>query len=81
MVPSNVRVNRVPTRDEELSTPEIQVNAAGGTSHNDHELRHATEPTLSYNISEDVFHELSLEGKMRQGDTYVSFRVRRAPAL
>lgn len=78
MVPSNVRVHVpcVAAREEELSNPKVEVNAAGGMSQDDQAMSQAIEASLSYNISEDVFHELPLEERVRQGDTYVFLVVR-----
>ena len=69
MVPSNVRVHRVAAREEELSNPKVEVNAAGGMSQDDQAMSRAIEASLSYAIAEDTYFEASLEERIREGDT------------
>ena len=48
---------------------QVEANAPGGMSQDDQAMSRAIEASLSYNMTEDTFEELSLEDKVRKGDT------------
>ena len=49
---------------------QVQIGPAQeGMSQDDQAMSRAIEASLSYNMTEDTFEELSLEDKVRKGDT------------
>ncbi|RDX44562.1 hypothetical protein OH76DRAFT_1466134 [Lentinus brumalis] len=65
---------RAPDPNWAVVPSNVEASAPAGMSQDDQAMSQAIEASLSYTISEDVYHELPLEQRVRQGDTPVALR-------
>ncbi|TBU42983.1 hypothetical protein BD309DRAFT_922591 [Dichomitus squalens] len=66
--------NRAPDPNWAMVSSNVEANVPSGMSQDDQAMSRAIEASLSYNVTEDTFEELSLEDKVRKGDTPVALR-------
>ncbi|RPD52248.1 hypothetical protein L226DRAFT_474460 [Lentinus tigrinus ALCF2SS1-7] len=66
--------DRAPNPSWAMVPSNVEANAPSGMSQDDQAMSQAIEASLSYNIPEDIYHELPLEERVREGDTPVALR-------